>query len=591
MALLWLTNGLLLLYSNPMGDTNRDFHAALDIAEGLNFPVAGPAIAHAFHYSALWFYVLAGFFWLTASWAITSFLVGMLAGSVFPLLYLLGRSLAGRFAGLFAAALMAIPSWASVYYLVYSHPALIPAGAALCGLAMQRWWIVPTVKRGGVVGIALSVAAHAHIVNLGLVPVAVLIFFLKNGFSGRAVMVTLICGVGALSIFLPYLLSEALTGFSEIKAGAQYASDTDLVANVAALPIVYFNGIYGGLAFALTNIAQLQPFASTLFQIAIGALVLGAVLGILKPATAWPAWVGVAAIALLSQSLFGVVLRNFTPFYQILGVLPPLALILAWGASRTRSVTLLLVSMAMAGSLMVMQLSGLRKIGIAGAFRLDTNYLADLRARKGASWVQRWSLPAVDRDEVGAYLCNRQPAILRGHLAALVELSNALEVRLKCPHQRPDIWLWSDQPFLKVGAVNQAMANAIGLKGELIGNLMRVEILNDYSVGGPLQVSDASVYPPREVMAGAKSTRTFPVALSRDSFLVVVNAMNVWNPGATWVVSCDGRVLNSSYSDSESAAFVGADCKHAEIVVNAIRPDWVQIFEVSAYAEAPWKSR
>jgi hypothetical protein len=92
-------------------------------------------------------------------------------------------------------------------------------------------------------------------------------------------------------------------------------------------------------------------------------------------------------------------------------------------------------------------------------------------------------------------------------------------------------------------------------------------------------------------LAGAKSTRTFPVALSRDSSLVVVNAMNVWNPGATWVVSCDGRVLNSSYSDSESAAFDGADCKHAEIIVNAIRPDWVQIFEVSAYAEAPGKSR
>ena len=581
LALLWLVGATTLLYSGAMGDSNRDFHAALQILHHGHWPVAGPAIAHSFHYSALWFYVLAWFSLVTKSWAGVAVLSGILISGVYPLMYVLGRSLGGRSLGLAATGLMALPSWASVYLLVYSHPAVVPAGAALAALAAYWWWRKPSAWRAFCCGFAACIAVHAHIINLGLLLPLSVLFFMANVPLRRKILVCCLAGLGFSILFIPYVVVEAMGGFAELKAGAAYASHTDLVANLAAVPVVLWNGIVGGVPFALHNVVRLDTFGIWLSCFAILGVGATSIAGWARVRTL-PQWIWLVGLALVGQTVTGVVLRNYTPFYQILGVLPFVAILIAYGVVRTRFTAAVPLIMILAVFAAGLQWISQRAVAKRGIFNLDVLHVANLRATGDPQTVVRWSFPAWARDHYADTLCGGDHIALFGHLAAAIELSNALEVHLHCPNTVPALYLGypSETPpsVVSIGAVHQSMASALGVQGTKLGNLVRVPVLRSVGDAG-VPVSDASIYPPRGIVTTPPVQNDYSFSAAAGEALVIVSVRNVWNPASSWTVLCADEVQEPLYIDGDSAAYRLDDgCQNGIVRVSSPRPEWIQMF-------------
>ena len=584
-ALFWFVGASSLLFSGAMGDSNRDFYAALQILQGEQLPVAGPAIAHSFHYSALWFYVLAFFAMVSQSWAGVAILSGVLISGVYPLMYALGKALGGRSLGLLATAMVAIPGWASVYLLVYSHPALIPAGAVLAALVVHWWWRQPgSLFRAAVGGFALSLAVHAHIINLGLLlPFAVLLLMAPVAWARKSLACSA-AGVGFSVLFLPYLVAEALGGFAELRAGAQYASHTDILANLIAIPRVLWNGLVGGVPFAMENVLRVGTVALGLACGLIAAIVVLSAVGWFRLRVI-PGWVWVTLLALAGQVVTGVLLRNYTPFYQILGIVPFVALLCAYGLVQIWPRFTVPGVVAIAALFLMLQWSSQRLVAHDGVFTLDVLHVANLRARGGPHNVVRWAFPAWARDQYARHLCDQGEVALYGHLAAAIELSNALEVSLHCPEQVSSLHLGAEngaaRPGQRIGAIHRSMGRALGLQEAIIGNLVSVSIAHPFGDQG-MPVSDAAEYPPRDIATGPAVRRDYPISVPPDEALVIVNVRNVWNPGATWTVECDGVGVAPVFNDGDSAAYrFAGGCAEGMVFVLASEPGWIQLFTVA----------
>lgn len=580
-ALLWLVGATTLLYSGAMGDSNRDFHAALQILHHGHWPVAGPAIAHSFHYSALWFYVLALFSLVTKSWAGVAVLSGILISGVYPLMYVLGRSLGGRSLGLAATGLMALPSWASVYLLVYSHPAVVPAGAALAAVAAYWWWRKPSAWRAFCCGFAACVAVHAHIINLGLLlPLSVLLLTASLPLR-RRVLACCLAGLGFSGLFIPYVVVEAMGGFAELKAGVAYASHTDLAANLAAVPRVLWNGLVGGVPFSLQNVVRLESFGVWLSCSLILGVVATSLTGWVRVRTL-PRWIWFVVLALAGQTVTGVVLRNYTPFYQILGVMPFVAILTAYGVVQARfkvAVPLIMILGALAVGL---QWISQRAVAQRGVFNLDVLHVANLRAAGDPQTVVRWSFPAWARDDYADALCGDDDIALFGHLAAAIELSNALEVHLHCSSNVPALYLGHPSErthgAVSIGAIHRSMASALGVQGTKLGNLVRVPVLRSVGDAG-VPVSDASIYPPRDIVTTPPVENEYSFSAAAGEALVIVSVRNVWNPTSSWTVLCADEVQEPLYIDGDSAAYRLDDgCQNGIVRVDSPRPDWIQMF-------------
>ena len=574
-ALLWVLGASILAFSGAMGDSNRDLYVALEIAHGHQFPIAGPAIAHRFHYGPLWFYVLAVFAKLTRSWLGIALLSGVLISSVYPMLYLVGRRVAGRHAGLAAAALMALPSFASVYFLVYSHPSLVPAGVALTAWALYSWWDRPCVSRSLVLGLTLSAAIHAHIVNVGLlIPVGLVVVMRGNWRASLLHVVTV--GAGTLCLFVPYVIAEALTGFTEFKAGATYAANTDVWTNLLMLPRVWWNGLVLGVPFALANVARVGQVIQDLICIAIGVLGVLAIVGTWRFRRA--PWFWIALVGFFSQSVTGIVLRNFTPFYQVLGLLPIIALVMGAGLVTTARKWGAIVACTLTLALLATQWLSQYDVARSGFFRLDVTPIVDLRAVEGPQWVTRWSFPAYARDAYADTVCAIPKTAVAGHLAAAMELSNALDMKLRCPGSpRPISAALPDNRSLT--AIEGSMAKSVDLDYDRLGNLFSVSIDVAYQ-SALTAISDPALYPPRDVDPSLPSNESYSVVLTPSQVLIVVNVPNVWNPGARWLLQCADKSLEPAFEDGDSAAWVTNEVCAGVLTVTAPRPDWVQVFTV-----------
>jgi hypothetical protein len=71
--------------SCPYVDTVRDINAALNIADGSDWPLTGPILANSIHAGPIWFYLLAPVAAASHSWLGVALFMSALAGLKFPL--------------------------------------------------------------------------------------------------------------------------------------------------------------------------------------------------------------------------------------------------------------------------------------------------------------------------------------------------------------------------------------------------------------------------------------------------------------------------------------------------------------------------
>lgn len=548
-------------------------------------PLAGPAIDHRMHYGPIWFYVLALPLWLTGSWMAVSLWVGALASSVYPLAYRLGNRLSGRCLGLTLAALLALPSWASVYYLVYSHTALITAAMVLVALVLSAWLQKPGLGRALMLGIALGMAFHTQVVTAGLgLPVAVVIGWRLRSDLPSLSMALATVGVGFTLPLMPYLYQQAGTGWNELASGPGYFASLDLAANIAAVPTALVGTAFG-VQYALTHIADWPGAAVVIANACIAALLVYGLICLLRSGERVSGRLLqvclIAVVGLLNSCLL---IRNFAPFYQVIALWPALILLPALGLAAQQAPRLTACVMGLSLLLLGAQWLGMYQKARAGVFELDGGPLADIRQWDRRQWVTRWILPAKNRDQVGQWLCGRSPndpVLLLGHLAGVLETSTALEAAIHCG-RLPQLYLVNQGQSASAG-VHREMARAIGLPPvELsFGPLQLVDPARVIDTpSAVLSLSRSVTYPvPSPVSDIADSELTYQIQLGNDEVLIASNPLNDWFGWQSAILSEDERVVEPIYRDGGSVAWRCQDCRSPlTLVIRMRKPEWAQIF-------------
>lgn len=345
---LWLA-ALMLAYvalyatSMPTADTIRDVSRAWLLHAHGEWPAQGPDIYSRYALGPIWFWLLGGLLVIAPSFTALAIGVGVLASLKFPLAFRLAERVLGPGAGYVATAWLAMHGVALIEHWTFAHTNLVLATSFLVLTCAARLHDAPDDRRWLMFALALVLAVHAHPTNL-LTVLAVLPVLWRH--RARAISPAAFA-VAALVVVLAMLPTALFVANGSL----WYAQDAGRITLTPASGWLPRAGVlWLHLAFDPLRILAESLGDTNARAIAIGATIFSAV-GLLS------------ALALdRSRRTFGlfaataagclamVAVRQNTPLWMALALLPPFALLIAAGwrslwlqRPRTRAIGLIAI--------------------------------------------------------------------------------------------------------------------------------------------------------------------------------------------------------------------------------------------------------
>lgn len=481
-------------------DTVRDIHSALAIASGNNFPMQGPELANTVHLGPIWFYILSIPAFFFKSWAAISFVVFLLSGLKFYLAWYLGRQLHSAQLGLALAVFLALPGWSSAQLIFWTHTSVLETTLLLYLICLRQAIRQPGASTWLVSGFTFALALHAHPTAL---PFALLLLLAWPVVKSRWTLL-LWWGAGAILLFLPYLLAQAISGFPDFAALLQYPKHQLSSAGLPALVKLLFSVIVAG-----PNLFYQTALPPTLARLAIvlhwllipGLLVLAGIRfrdadGSLRKILAG----AVAMLFLVTATV--VIMRARSPWYQTYA--PNFVLAFCYGTLATiackpgaRPSARLLIS-----PLVIMLFAA---VTAGSAYKLFTSTIRfqgpvlhdvkSLSADWGASGLE---FPAFWSGAHGEFLCSQVPLVLHGPYAAVIDSHAGMEANMSCGRQT-EIWLGGVAPgpgYKHWVGISGPMKNALKQPPlKTIGNIYLYQPMAIAETGHAVPLIAGSNYP------------------------------------------------------------------------------------------------
>jgi len=202
-------------------------------------PLLGPPTSIGdVHHGAWYYYLLAPAAFLTGGdspLAVVS-VIALSGIAAVGVTWWLARSIGGPLAGLVAGLVMAVSAAAIDESTFIWNPNLIAlsSSVALAGAwrawstGRPRWWLVAAA--------GAAITMHCHVLGVAMLPVigALLIADVRRGGADRRIVVGCLAVLGIS--FVPLLVNELTTGFSEVRAALDYLAGGRDDAD-AALPV------------------------------------------------------------------------------------------------------------------------------------------------------------------------------------------------------------------------------------------------------------------------------------------------------------------------------------------------------------------
>ena len=441
--LLWCYGVGLAFMACPYDDTVRDIAAALDIADGSQWPSTGPGLAFSAHLGPAWFYLLSPVAALSSSWLGLALFVAALASLKFPLAYWLGRDVADwRYGLLFALALL-LPGWQHLEAMLVTHTSVVETTALVYLLRLRRYLLQPGFLRALALGICFGLALHAHPTTVVLLPLSALCAWRFASRAAWRAQYIALAVAGALLPFIPYLFAQAIAGWPDAGSTAAYVGQSVGLRQLAAVPALAGALIWTG---PHTLIDALLPAGAR--APAFGAWVLTLVGSTLALAIGWRrcergsrALIGYAMLAAVVTLCTLCILRERIPWYM--AYLPTLAaaavLAAVWRGLLSAWPRAVLWIAPMVGACVTLGIAldlGLWNQASRGEFRLPGGALHDTLQGYVAAPVPAviggTSLPARFAAASGDFLCAHGDAVLHASYASYVDSTAALDRRMLC---------------------------------------------------------------------------------------------------------------------------------------------------------------
>jgi uncharacterized membrane protein YbaN (DUF454 family) len=427
-ALLMLSHALPYAWATVTLDTARDLAAAHRIVDG-EVLLRGPQFNGLFHLGPIWFYLLAPVLALTKSQAWTLLWVGFLAALKFPLAYRIGRSIRDTALGLCLAGLMALPGWSSLGSMFPTHTVMVEAAVLLQLLLMFRLSIGADSNYWAWLGLAGGLALHAHpSAAFVLLLIPVVLWTRRRTFQPTE-MIPMLLGALLFALpLLPMVLAEWREGWPAFEPTLAFAKQNGTpYALSTALNIAYGTFVEGPkVAFGLVEASAWTRCA----LISMGVLAVVGLLGNLRRGGHRDrVLLALTLLMPIALSLLLAGLRDYTPFYMGLVLIPFGCMAIAMGMSRlqlVRAWILVLVTLAVLGSAILIAIAevGRATVNVARTFNV---------ANATPKIVDAALLPAWQLDALGREFCStKREQVLHGYLAVLYDASLALGPELKC---------------------------------------------------------------------------------------------------------------------------------------------------------------
>lgn len=576
-------------------DTARDLDAAWRIADGSALPLAGPSIGQRWHLGPAWFYVLAPILALSSSTTAIALSVGVLAALKIPLAWRLGATLGDVRVGAWFALLVALPGWASLEHVVFSHTNLAGTAAIAYGLAVLGAWRAPTLARCALAGLALALVVHAHPAALVLAPLAAFPLAVRAA-TPRALRVVVLGAAFAVP-FVPVLVSEALAGWPALERTAEWAASMPFAARIERMPAVVAGTWIAPTVLVRDAFLPQSGLVRAAWVAASAALGLGVAWGLVRAAQSRRWRVLALAGAALAASALLALLREAVAFYFVLPLVP-LGALAAAGAldaalPRARGVLAGAFAFVLASQLAV--LAHRLALARSGEQWLPRASLADVARWPAKDPVPVDYLPVRSIDALARdALCARAPLTVHGDLATQLELAQGIPVELECGVRARSI---------RLGGVQ-----APHLAGLPRGLLERAGVPVDASSGGTVLLDRITALHPREGAVLERHGRYPPhpfelapdvqVTLEATSRAGAMLAITELNPAfvatAEPIVAADGLPLAPVARSAQTRLYRCEACGHEvrwTVSAGTGNARWLDVYLVDATRSLEWKER
>ena len=557
-----LSHALTYTFATVTLDTARDLAATQSILDG-EIAMRGPILNGLFNLGPLWFYLLAPVLALTKSQAVALLWVGVLASLKFPLAYRLGKAIRDADLGLCLAAVIALPGWSSFGAVFPTHTVMIEAAVLLQAHLMFMLAQGSRARYWAGLGFASGLALHAHpsaVCVLALLPA---VLWCRRRILSRHDLIGMVMGGLLFALpLIPMLVAEYRESWPAFSPSLAYATQSTHHFTIgSALQIMQGTLVEG------PRIALGLGGGGVLIEALYISVMLLALLGLFVNV-----WAGVAlermmlamsllALLLLSFLLSG--LRDYTPFYMALVLLPFWYAAVAIGLRRLPLVRLWIVAA------MVLALSGnalLITSAKVGHARIDVARLSNVQNAM-PKFIDAALLPATQLDALGRALCDADhEVVLHGYLAVLYDASLALG---------PELWCGKRTGVVFSGPGSAGSAHWLGLPPLLAKRLglqhddnwnstPKVEVHALWPTK-PLEPADRTRYPHHRATGALAVTHTWTVQSAAGNALVTTDLLYPYRINKVGKVSANGRVASKQAEMNITQVWVCADCGNEAI--------------------------
>ena len=555
-------------------DTARDLHWAYQIASAQTFPLLGPRIADSFHLTALWFYLLAPPLLLFGSLNAVSVWVGLLAALQYPLALLLGTRLVNwRLGSLFVAAL-ALPSLASYTMVTWTHISVVGTAVVLFGLALERDWRQPGKRSALWLGLSVLLMLQAHPTLLALCwPLA----WLWWRCSDKLWRGLLIAAPAALGL-LPLWFSLARNAFD----GVSHSPELPIsFAPLLETPGLIWRSLVYGADAAIHLAAGDQTGLIFTLRGLLLIVVLAAVAGLISlllrrsDGSSNSGLRRLAGLVISSIVLYALLvswMRPFTWWYMMLGIVPPVALLLALGLYRLPKLLSAVLSAVGLFCWLSVAISSLVWSGSQGISRHFPVGFVDLKEPAPQQDIDDspW-LPLYAQDRLARFVCSDSHTVtLHGTAAFVLDPTGRLLNALHCP-ESPE---WK---ILGPSKPEDGTGHWLGIRSAALENhpieiertFAGLALVNVDQVLFPedsLAIGDAGSEKLRGWADGANQTYRVRFELDADQYIAIGNAF-FWQARHEWLrIEANGRPAQRLTDDEVTQVYVCADCTDASMV-------------------------
>ena len=575
-------------WSAPHTDTADELVHAYRIVQGVSWPLEGPFLGNAIHLGPFWFYLVAIPLWISPAWISAALFVGAVCAMKFPLAYYCGRKLLDRDFGILWAAALFVPGWSSLEQLVFLNPnAVAAATLGVVAICLHGFSSRLAPWGYGALGLALALAIHVHPTSIPVFGLAAALLGSHHRRGCLGVAGVLWLAAGFVAPFLPYVVSQAATGFPDYGPASRYAAGQISLANVVDTPAVIAGYIVRGPATIAQYILGWQPGPAALLGYALGLVALGSIAALAAGARARSVLAAFAG-ALLVFCAWIACMRPTTPMQfawvlnPVFGALIAMALWVLAKRRALRGLVFLVMMASIAFNACVMGAMA-RTVG-EGEGRLPSAVL-DIKGRLPPAVYSDVWFPAHAHAALGEALCaSRGPTALHGQLAYVFDKDLGLDTWFACGDRARFVLAASaaashrfgmTRPFWRaLSWIPQRWTGSLGLTSDVVPILQRAAI--------PIALGET--YLPRRAATHALETRELAGTAPAGRAVMVTNVLGAYEHFEVLSARADGEQVPPAAQDDLAYLYGprGADGTAIRWVftVRSTNPDAIDIVSI-----------